>query len=281
MKCYYNAVFAPNFFLSCEMRGKLRCQALTQQILKIRVLGKSVNADVPATSAFFATGNNLILSGDLTRRALLCSLDPGEERPELRTFEMDPIAAVRANRNLYLRAALTILRAFHVAGRPRQTVPLGSFGGWSGWVRDALIWLGAADPCLTMDKARAEDPRRDALIAVLTQWREVIGERRCSVRDVIDAATVPSSTVGLPGSAAFSKPDFREALLVIAGDGGSINSRRLGKWLSKNKGRVIEDLRIVEDTGRAGVAAWRLEIIRSSDGGFGGDRGFPPHTGPN
>jgi hypothetical protein len=27
-------------------------------------------------------------------------------------------------------------------------------------------------------------------------------------------------------------PNFREALLVVAGDGGFINSRRLGNWVS-------------------------------------------------
>jgi hypothetical protein len=41
------------------------------------------------------------------------------------------------------------------------------------------------------------------------------------------------------GSLAFPKaefccPDSREALLAIAGDGGVINSWRLGKWLAAN-----------------------------------------------
>ena len=39
-----------------------------------------------------ATGNNLVLVGDMTRRALLCRLDPERERPELRRFDSDPVA---------------------------------------------------------------------------------------------------------------------------------------------------------------------------------------------
>lgn len=67
-------------------------------------------------------------------------------------------------------SALTILRAYHVAERPDQgTIPLGSFEIWSRWVRDALIWLGEPDPCATMERARAEGPRRQELAAVLTR----------------------------------------------------------------------------------------------------------------
>jgi len=92
----------------------------------------------------FATGNNLVVIGDMTRRTLVCSLDAGVERPENRTFKApDPIDVVRGDRAKYVVAALTVLRAYHVAGRPEQgTIPLGSFEVWSRRVRDALIWLG-------------------------------------------------------------------------------------------------------------------------------------------
>jgi len=40
--------------------GELLCQALTQTSLKLRILGKSVNAEVLSKAAVFATGNNLI-----------------------------------------------------------------------------------------------------------------------------------------------------------------------------------------------------------------------------
>ncbi len=50
--------------------GELMCQALTQLTLKIQVLGKSLNAEVPSNAAIYATGNKLTLTGDMTRRAL-------------------------------------------------------------------------------------------------------------------------------------------------------------------------------------------------------------------
>jgi hypothetical protein len=39
----------------------------------------------------FATGNNLQIQGDLTRRILICQLDAGVKRPETRTFTRDPL----------------------------------------------------------------------------------------------------------------------------------------------------------------------------------------------
>jgi hypothetical protein len=90
------------------------------------------------------------------------------ERPELRRFDdNDLIATVFRDRAKLLAAALTILRAHHLAGRPTSGNPLGSFETWSGWPRAALVWLGEADPCETMERVREDDPRRKALANVL------------------------------------------------------------------------------------------------------------------
>ena len=42
-----------------------------------------------------ATGNNLILHGDLSRRFLVAHVDPHTERPELRRFDFDPVLELR------------------------------------------------------------------------------------------------------------------------------------------------------------------------------------------
>jgi len=243
---------------NCEspLGGELLCQVLTQPALKIRVLGRSINVEVPSNAAIFATGNNLSVIGDMTRRTLMCSLDPNCERPETRVFKVDPLALIRAERGRYVAAALTILRAFHVAGRPRQVNPLGSFETWSNWIRSALIWVGEADPCVTMEKVRTTDPKLEALATVMQNWATVLGEARTSVKDAIDMAT--SSTVNYSGRTIFQYPDFREALLVVAGEGGAVNSRRLGKWLSSIKGRMVGGTKIADDGILKGIGQWKL-----------------------
>ena len=244
---------------NCEepLGGELLCQTMTQTSLKVRILGKSVNAEVPSNAAIFATGNNLTFEGDMTRRALRATLDAGVERPELRAFDRDPLAMVTERRGDYVSAGLTVLRAFHIAGRPQQRAPLGSFTNWSRWVRDALIWLDEADPCDTMEELRGADPKLEALTAVLEGWREVIGLQPANVRDVIERAT--EQRPQLYGRAEFVHPEFREALLRVAGEGGAINGRRLGKWIGGHQNRIVGGLRLINAGVSAGHTRWQLE----------------------
>jgi hypothetical protein len=273
---------------NCEaaLGGEFLCQMLTQSMVRARILGRSEVPELPTNTLVTSTGNNLSLVGDLTRRAVLCRLDAKCERPELRQFDRDPVAEAKAHRGALLAAALTVLRAFLVAGRPRQRDPLGSFGEWSRLVRDALIWLGEADPVATLEAARAADPKLANLTAVVGQWARVVGDERITVRDLIAAAT--RATTAEWGRSEFAHPDFREALLVVAGEGGVINSRRLGKWLAANQGRVVVGRRIVQAGLLAGTMTWRLETEKAAGqretggggGGSGGGSGGPTRPPP-
>lgn len=246
---------------NCEepLGGELICQAMTQTSLKVRILGTSLNAEVPSNATMFATGNNLTFVGDMTRRAIRATLDAGVERPELRAFDRDPLALVTARRGDYVTAGLTLLRAFHLAGRPEQSVPLGSFTTWSGWVRDALIWLGEADPCETMEGMRGADPKLEALTAALEEWRSVLGTDRVTVREIIERAAAQQSQ--LFGKAEYVNPEFREALLRVAGEGGAINGTRLGKWLSQHQNRIVAGRRIIAAGTTGNRARWQLDIV--------------------
>ncbi len=93
------------------LSGALLCQALTQGELNIRLLGYSRNIETAMNASIFATGNNLEIAGDLTRRCLLVSLDAGVEQPELREFNLDILEEARVRRGELVVAALTVLRA--------------------------------------------------------------------------------------------------------------------------------------------------------------------------
>ena len=240
------------------LSSEFLCQVLTQSVVRARILGKSQAPELPSNAFITATGNNLVLVGDLTRRSLRSRLDPRHEAPETLTFKQDPIAMVRADRGKYLVAALTVLRAFHLAGKPEQATPLGSFEGWSNWVRGSLIWLGRADPVATMDEVRKSDPKRAAIAAVTAQWEAVIGPETVSTQTLMERAT--ASATDPFGKLAFKQPDFREALLSVAGIGGSVNTLRLGHWLRSHKDRVVEGRKITMDGITAGVARWKLEV---------------------
>jgi putative DNA primase/helicase len=217
-------------FDNCEhtLQGVFLCQALTQPQVKIRLLGHSRNVEAPASASIFATGNNLTIAGDLTRRSLLCSLDAQCEHPERRSFDVDALALARAERPRLVAAALTVLRAWHTCGESVPRSPLGSFEQWSQRIRAPLLWLGCADPCETTLKVQASDPHLLALTSVATQWREHIGvQADKTVQETIDRAV--------------NAPDFLVALLAVAANRHTsiVSNMRLGRWLKRVEGRVV------------------------------------------
>jgi putative DNA primase/helicase len=216
----------------------------------------------------FATGNNLQFVGDMVRRVLICRIDPGCERPDARTFTRNLNDWVPANRPRLLAAALTVLRAYIVAGKPKQAIaPYGSFEEWSGLIRSALVWLGEADPCLSRASLEEDDPVLASLHSVLPLWFGQIGDRVVTTNEVC----------------AIARDDLLLALLEIAGqrrDPDKVDPKRLGKWLLKYKGRVSSGLKIVrgEDDHKK-IALWRVVSTTPSAGiaGFAGS--VPPISG--
>jgi hypothetical protein len=89
-----------------EVGGPFLAQVLTQRHVNIRILGLSRNAETPVNATIFATGNNLAIAGDATRRVLLCAMDCGLERPETRVFSSNVIDVVRQCRGELVTAAL-------------------------------------------------------------------------------------------------------------------------------------------------------------------------------
>lgn len=228
----------------------LLCTALTEEVVLIRVLGSSTLIQVQNVATIAVTGNNLVIPGDLTRRFILCRLDPGVERPELAEFNFNPCDEVLRNRPQLVCDALTVLRAHLRAGQPRAqgVVPLGSFEGWCAYVRDALVWLGEADPVASMIDVRDNDPHRAALDTFMQAW-ERLGSPAAGRKSV-------SQLIGL----AEGRVEWRAILLAVAPKGkDDICPLRLGRWINKNKGRVVNGRRIVSGA-LNGVSVYQLMV---------------------
>ena len=191
----------------------------------------------------------------MTRRALRATLRRrGGAARAARLRPRSPRHGDRATRRLRLG------RADRPAGLPhrRPTAAaarrLGSFADWSPLVRDALIWLGEADPCDTMEELRGADPKLEALTSVLEGWREVIGLQPANVRDVIERAT--EQRPQLYGRAEFLHPEFREA--PAAGRGRKAARSTAGGSASgsgSHQNRIVGGLRLVNAGVSAGVHA--------------------------
>ncbi len=230
------------------VNGTLICQALTQRWTNVRVLGLSRQVDVPTSALFTATGNNLILEGDLTRRAVRCELDAKVERPELREFKFNPKTVFRQRRGELVSAALTILRAGRVADPAPISTPLGGFEMWSIWVRNTLQWLGCADPCNSMERLYEGDPARESHEVMIVTWRDQLGiSAEFHAQQLIERSVL--------------NQDLRLALLAVAQEAntnGIISAKRLGHWLKKVDGKICQGLCITRSRTSAGYTMWKL-----------------------
>lgn len=148
--------------------------ALTSTTWHDRILGGNSTFDGELLTCWFATGNNVSLAGDTSRRTLHIRLQAMMENPETRSGFKYPnlLSAVRSKRSELVAAALTLIRGWFVAGQPAQKIKSwGSFEGWASMVPHILVWAGMADPTETRAELVQEgesdlDTLRDLLKAL-------------------------------------------------------------------------------------------------------------------
>jgi hypothetical protein len=234
---------------------KSLCTALTSEFISGRILGVSKMATVSTRTLFLSNGNNVGPVQDMTRRCISIHLDPGCETPAARRFKRpDLVQEVLRERGRYVSAALTIVRAWIVAGRPKTACrPLAGYGDWSDLCRQPLLWLNCADPSLSIFEAMSEDPDRETLGRLLMAWQSVFGRMPAMVRDAVKQTQGPLD----------EQIELREVLHDIADERGEINRRKLGWWIRRNAGRIIDGRRFVRASGHRSAEAWQVEEMKS------------------
>ena len=230
-----------------ELGGDLLCQAVERPTVRVRRLGASDIFEIESRATFFATGNGLRIKGDMTRRVVTCNLDAGMERPEERQFTHSPVDDVIANRGKFVAAALTVVRAYIVAGKPNTLPRLASFEEWSDLVRSALVWLGLPDPVETTNDAREDDSDLLALRDLVINWEATIGRGSPkTVKQAVEIANLrQQDDFGNAGH--YVSQEFRDALICVAGARNDIDARKLGNYLRSVEGRIVNGLRVKRD----------------------------------
>lgn len=237
---------------------KSLCTTLTSENISGRILGVSKTATVSTRTLFLSSGNNVGPVNDMTRRCITINLDPKCEVPASRTFKKPNLLSdLHNSRGLYVSAALTIIRAWIVAGRPKtECKSLSTYNIWSDLCRQPLLWLRLPDPSESMFAAMNDDPDRETLGRLLEVWDLCFGSLPTMVRNAVNRA----------GNDGFlHSTELREVLQDIAGDRNqNINRRVLGYWIKRNASRIVDGRRFVPAGGSRSAAAWRVEAISSA-----------------
>jgi hypothetical protein len=232
---------------------------LTAAKLNIRLFFKQELAEIDNTVLALLSGNNMELNAELGRRILRARIDTGVARPDRIAHDFDPRAEVLSDRAELCIAALTLLRAYIVAGRPKQKgIPYGSFEEWARLVRDAMMWAGLPDIVLSVDEAFRDDTGISVLkdvideilrtpgmgqLAAFTakQLTELANEHEIERTGGNSQTGTWTRPDGHAGSPPLLRPALHLALAVALNPGGEgrvkINGVTVGRWLQQVAGR--------------------------------------------
>lgn len=241
--------------LTGHVKSDAVCTFLTSEQMLGRVLGFTNMTSVPTTSLFLMNGNNLVLSEDLTRRVVSINIDPCHEKPFLRKFEVNPYEYCKQNRLELIWHGLTFLRGYMHAGRPAPPDSIGSFEAWNELIRGAVLWIRDAgfiecgDPAESIYSNDDSDPELQKLKSLLYAWKDTFGTETKTVGQVIREADKDKDG------------ELFESLDEIAGERGIINSRRLGRWIERNRGRIVDGMRFESDGEHNRAKRWRMSFM--------------------
>lgn len=234
--------------------------ALTGTEWRDRVLGRSEMVTAPLLATWFATGNNPQILGDTVRRILPIRIESPEEKPEERTgFKHHPLEPyVLSQHPRMVAAALTILRAHAVAGRPRgELKSWGSFDGWSDVVRSALVWAGETDPAIGREGlAAGSDDEANALAVLIEHWKHLdyagVGVSSQHILRVLTDGDGPVAE------------QLRDALIILSGKNDMLPTvGRLGKKLTHFLGRVVNGKKLWAQDSRTNMKLWYVRDAKT------------------
>ena len=237
-------------------------RVLTAKAITERILGVSKTATVTTRTLLLGSGNNNEPERDLRRRVATIKLDPRMETPAIRKYDGDPVAEVKDNRGKYVMAALNIIQAWQVAGKPKSDIDsIASYNGeWSDYCRHPLVWLGLPDPASILIEQIVADPDKDSLRGLLKTWYAAFGSTPTTVRKALASME--------PKSLDFNdcvNQDLYDAMCEFPiEERNGINRSKLGWLLKKNANRIVDGLEF-RTTTADGRTAWQVVEVKTNE----------------
>ncbi|MDY0207352.1 MAG: hypothetical protein RBR82_12130 [Pseudomonas sp.] len=214
---------------------------LTSEKFSDRILGKTEISEYPNKLLVFLTGNNLLLTKDMSRRAIVCRLDSKLENPATRKFEKDPLTFILKNRQKLVQSGLSLILAYlksdeFESGGAVPNESTASFEEWDKTVRQVVAWLALhrdftelADPSESIKSAVAHDPERELLAQTLEAVHNQFGENWFEARELVSLLGSPEKLGG--------KSELKELIREFAPN-SNLTARSIGRILTQRTGKI-------------------------------------------
>jgi hypothetical protein len=225
-----------------------------------RKLSTNESPGLPNDRAWLLNGNNIALGGDLPRRALWATIDPGVPEPWLRPaggFTIPDLAGlVTASRVQILADILVLGRYWVLAGRPPGSTARGdSYAAFAAGMSGLMEACGLAAPGEFWAEAtnKAADGADDDDWAgfLAAAWQEWGGHQWTAGQLLAHASE--ALRAALPGDLAGR---------LARGDETASVAKSLGWWLRNHEGRWTSGKHVVRQAGggtQGHPKLWRLE----------------------
>lgn len=250
--------------VTCPVDGDFLAQCVSRREVAGRLLGSNAKWQGEPMACISITGNNLQIVGDMPRRTLRCRLDAQMEHPHLRRFRRDLESHVRAHRPELIAAVMTVLRAYHAAGRPDvgDIPPFAGYEPWSRMVRHPIVWLGLPDPLGSQIEVLGRDPALQKVGAILLNWHAMLGGKKELLATVVSA----TKNVLMDDPVGDHKDALREIFLEVAGEKNEISVKRLGNYLRWHVDHPVGGyvLRQPGEDKHTGLMFWAVERAGSA-----------------
>lgn len=228
---------------------------LTSSRWSARLLGKNTSVTLPNDRMWVATGNNIVIDGDMARRVLRCVIDPGMPDPELREFDFNPVDWIVRNRSAYLSALGTLIRAWVVKGAKLSASPgSDSYAVWrrvlDGILESAGI-AGAFDPQENRVQLGASDAEWGDFLEVA---HGIFGDRTWRMSELVEV-------IGKDGGNGID-PEILPGGLAAKWDPWKTAgfTKSLGRWAMHRDGKYVGPYKM-EGAGedrKVKVRLWRI-----------------------
>jgi putative DNA primase/helicase len=223
--------------------------ALTSIRWSNRLLGSNTVWEGAFGPVWAATANNPVLTGELIRRTVRIRLVSETERPDQRTGFRHPNlrAWAAAHRGDLVAAALTLIRAWVVAGRPAGTQVMGSFEFYAEVLGGIFDVVGVPGFLANRDELyEVADPEGSQWGRLVDLWAEKYGYQIVVNTDLYPLALqVDNFDLGQGGTERSQKTKF-------------------GMALAKQRDKIYGPLKIVQVGILHHAAQWKLQPIRSA-----------------
>ena len=238
---------------------------LTADRYRDRVLGKSEASVIPNRALMLMTGNNLTLTGDMSRRVLVARIDPRMDKPYTRAFDIDPLVVCITERQQMIAAALILIRYYLSSNieRPGQG-RMASFEAWDDWIRQTVIYidreLAPGKFGDVMGKVRvnqASDPEQEALGVLLHALQSNFGDGSFTAADVCKKAKLTGFS-NLKDDQIPVEVQLHDAMEGLKTGRGDLTSKSLGRILMYRKDRIVDGLSLEKEGDVKGISQWRV-----------------------